>query len=82
MSGAQDVPPTPATLTSARADELLSYDPNTGVYWSAERNKWQAQIRIKGRVRSLGRFLTIEDAMTAHAQAKMSAHTFQPTQRI
>lgn len=53
-----------------------------GVVWCAERGKWAAQIRIDGRVRALGRFFTKEEAMAAHATAKLAAHTFQPTQRI
>jgi hypothetical protein len=40
-----------------------------GVFWDAFRNKWHAQIQIDGRSKSLGRFLSKDDAATAYRRA-------------
>lgn len=41
----------------------------TGVSWSAKRNKWQVHIRIKGKSKSLGRYVVEEDAAMAYMNA-------------
>mgnify|MGYP001248554429 CR=1 FL=1 len=40
-----------------------------GVYWNANRKKWQAQISVKNKVVSLGRFENIEEAARAYDKA-------------
>jgi hypothetical protein len=41
-----------------------------GVSWDASRNKWRAVIQIEGRYIALGRFMRIEDALLARAEAE------------
>ena len=40
-----------------------------GVYWIQQRKKWQASIRINGKLRHLGHFQTEEEAHQAYIQA-------------
>lgn len=42
---------------------------HTGVYFSKERNKWQAQITKNGKVMPLGRFKIKEEAINAYETA-------------
>lgn len=49
-----------------------------GVYWDKKNGKWKAQISLNGRVMSLGRYETIEEATTARVAAKAKLHTFHP----
>lgn len=49
-----------------------------GVYWLARFNKFQAQIRVNGRLKSLGYYLTAEDAHAAYLVGKAKYHTFNP----
>lgn len=41
----------------------------TGVYWYKSKQKWRAQIKTKGVFKSLGFFVTIEDAAAARIEA-------------
>lgn len=43
---------------------------NCGVYWDSANQKWRAQLTINGRLKSLGRFLLKEDAISAWESAK------------
>ena len=45
-----------------------------GVRWKAERQKWQARIRLGGREMHLGYFADIEDAKAAYAKASAEQH--------
>jgi hypothetical protein len=47
-----------------------------GVTYDKNRNKWQAQIKIKGRYKFLGRFDTIEDAIKSRKEGKLKYHEF------
>ena len=49
-----------------------------GVYWLARFKKFQAQIRIDGKLKSLGYYLTAEDANAAYLAGKAKYHTFNP----
>lgn len=52
-----------------------------GVYWHAQRQKWQAQIEHLGKKMSLGLYLSKEEAHSAYLKAKAKLHTFQPVLR-
>jgi hypothetical protein len=41
-----------------------------GVFWSKNRNKWEARIQIDGRQLYLGRFEDIADARKARSSAE------------
>lgn len=41
-----------------------------GVYWSGDRQKWVAQIKIYGKVKLLGRFLTKDEAIGSRLRAE------------
>lgn len=43
----------------------------TGVSWSGDRQKWVAMISDNGKYKSLGRFATFEEAVTARKQAEI-----------
>lgn len=43
----------------------------TGVVWDKARCKWAAQIQVKGKNKTLGRFLDMTDAITARKTAEM-----------
>lgn len=45
-----------------------------GVRWKAEKQRWQARIRIGGREMHLGYFADIEDAKAAYAKASAEQH--------
>src|SRR5271166_1238189 len=51
-----------------RADKLKSG--YTGVYWQKSRNKWAANITIKSKTIHLGRFNSLEDAISARKKAE------------
>lgn len=40
-----------------------------GVFWRKDAKKWQAQIKVEGRFKSLGTFTEIEDAALAYKEA-------------
>jgi len=42
---------------------------SNGVSWSKTRNRWMAYININGRMKNLGRFKTIEEAIQARSEA-------------
>lgn len=44
-----------------------------GVYYSKDRNKWMAYIRIDGKMKNLGRFSLEEDAALAYNRAALEA---------
>lgn len=52
-----------------------------GVCWNRKSEKWQAQIRIEGRLTYLGIFDAEEDAFAAYCAAKAEHHTFNPVPR-
>lgn len=41
-----------------------------GVWFCKDRNKWQAQITINNKTKSLGRFVTLEEAVAARKKAE------------
>ncbi|WP_289105260.1 HNH endonuclease signature motif containing protein [uncultured Halomonas sp.] len=41
-----------------------------GVHWHAQRNKWQACIKVSGKNKSLGMFERLEDAAAARKKAE------------
>ena len=41
-----------------------------GVYWNKEKNKWQAQIQVNGKVIPLGRYDDLNDAAAARLAAE------------
>lgn len=43
----------------------------TGVRYDPSRNKYHAQIEILGKSKNLGRFINIEDAITARKEAEV-----------
>lgn len=47
-----------------------------GVIWENSRNRWRAEIKIDGRIYSLGRFVTFDSAVKARkaAEAKYGFH--------
>jgi len=45
-----------------------------GVYWNNQKNKWQAQIGINGKVINLGRFKNKKDAAKARKNAETKYH--------
>lgn len=53
--------------SSIRADNVSG---KKGVWWSTERKKWCVQIQTNGKRRSLGRFDSLEAAMTARSTAE------------
>lgn len=46
-----------------------------GVWFCKDRNKWQAQITINNKTKSLGRFNTFEEAVIAREQAEQQYYT-------
>lgn len=42
-----------------------------GVCWRKAKGRWQAQIRVSGRVKHIGSFLEIEDAIAARKEAEI-----------
>ncbi len=52
-----------------------------GVFWNKVANKWQAQIRIKGKAIHLGLFDTPEEASEAYLTKKKELHNFNPIPR-
>lgn len=51
-----------------------------GIVWHKAKMRWQAQITINGKQIYLGRFKTIDEALTARINAKSIMHTFHPSQ--
>lgn len=49
-----------------------------GVTWHKANQKWQAQIKVRGKNVYLGTFLTIEDAVKARQSALSEYHTHRP----
>lgn len=45
-----------------------------GAHWNKRENKWQAAIRINGKVTHLGRFNTAEEAHAAYISKKREVH--------
>lgn len=45
-----------------------------GVHWHIRNKKWNAQIKIDGRIKWLGAFKTAEDARDAYLDAKRQLH--------
>jgi hypothetical protein len=48
----------------------------TGVTYDKNRKKWQAQIKINGKYKFLGRFNNIEDAVKSRDEGKLKYHRF------
>lgn len=49
----------------------------TGIYWRQSISKWQASIRVDGRIKGLGCFAHFDDAVTARRNAE-SFYGFHP----
>lgn len=49
-----------------------------GVHWHKGTGRWEAQIRIDGRLKYLGRFSTKEAAYAAYQTAAAEMHTHNP----
>jgi hypothetical protein len=43
----------------------------TGVFWDKARNKWKANININGRLKHLGLFTDMDDAIIARKRANV-----------
>ena len=63
------------------AQNLLNskiYHSNTsgikGVYWNKQRCKWQVQLSIKGKVKYLGQYTTLEEAKAVIEKARNEHH--------
>ena len=52
-----------------------------GVCWSNQASKWQAGIKVHGRLIGLGQFASAAAAGAAYLAAKARLHTFNPTVR-
>jgi len=57
--------------TPKRSDNKSGY---IGVIWSNEKNKWRANIRVKGKQRHLGYFNKLTEAAAVRDQAAMKIH--------
>ena len=51
----------------------------TGVNWFAPKQRWRAYIKINGRIKHLGWFQNLPDAIAARASAEKTYHTSRPT---
>lgn len=58
-----------------RTDNKSGY---SGVCWHKSTGKWQATLGVNGRIRHLGIFNTIDDAVAARVAAKSELHMFNP----
>ena len=47
-----------------------------GVGWDGSKNRWRAEICVRGKRRTLGRYATIEEASAAYQRAKAELHPF------
>lgn len=52
-------------------------NPHVGVQWRAEAGRYRARITIDGKFKSLGYFLTLDEAITARREAK-AKYGFSP----
>ncbi len=43
----------------------------TGVYWNKDRLKWQAQIKVNGKPKNIGRFINYDEALKARQEAEI-----------
>ncbi len=61
----------PATISQNKANSRLRQDNQSGFKgaYRASNGRWRAQIRCHGRLRSLGRFATAEQAHAAYVKA-------------
>lgn len=61
----------PATISQNKANSKLRQDNQSGFKgaYLAPNGRWRAQIRCNGKLRSLGRFPTAEQAHAAYAKA-------------
>lgn len=71
-----------ANLRAATAAENQQNGSRISVRWNAQRQKWQAAIRVGGKRTYLGLHSAKDDAIAAYLQAKAQLHTFQPTPRL
>lgn len=49
-----------------------------GISWDKSRDKWCAAIYVESKCKHLGRFLCLNDAVAAYAQAAAKYHTHNP----
>ena len=49
-----------------------------GVTWSKQANKWRAEIKLNRKLRHLGYFTNVADAVTAYAAAVAKLHSHRP----
>jgi hypothetical protein len=64
---------TPGQNNANSRPRLNCTSPYKGVYWNADRGKWQAQISVGGHNTNLGRFATEEKAARAYDAAALAA---------
>lgn len=53
----------------------------TGVCFHIRDKKWTSQIKINGKMKHLGYYITAEQAHQAYVEAKSKIHTFNPVLR-
>jgi hypothetical protein len=53
----------------------------SGVIWNAQRHKWQASIRVNGKLHHLGLFADLVDAKRARAEAEVALWGVEPRRR-
>lgn len=53
-------------------------NPVVGVTWDKHRQRWRADIKIGSKCVTLGRFVSISEAMAAHSEAKRVHHGIWP----
>lgn len=52
-----------------------------GVSWDKQHQKWMAHIKFNEKTINLGRFHSINEAVSARKSAELQFHKFQPAQR-
>jgi len=72
---------TNAENSQNKASHKNSSSKYIGVCWYNASKKWQAHIRINGKLKYLGHFDTEEVAYAAYCKAKSELHAFNPVPR-
>lgn len=63
------------------ASQRDSFSKLSGVIWNAQRSKWQASIRVNGKLKHLGLHTYLDDAKAARAAAEVELWGVQPRRR-